>query len=156
MIKFDCEQLYNARDEIALLAEQHHNELNIFGKKHIDPNYDAYLVLEMSNLLKIFTVRDGEELKGYKIYILAPSLHYKEVVIAASDIMFLEKKYRKGLVGYKFVKFCIEELKKDSRINAIQESWMKELDLTSIYKRLGFTDTNISSTLYLGGEKYGT
>jgi GNAT superfamily N-acetyltransferase len=78
----------------------------------LEPDVDAYLNLEDSGIIKTFTARVDNKLVGYFVVICSPSLQSKNAKIATNDVIFVDKAYRKLLVGprlFKFVERCLKE-----------------------------------------------
>lgn len=117
----------------------HYSEIETLPGLKVDPNYEAYLHCEKEGLLRVFTVRQSEtaELIGYAVFFVKLNLHFKTVKEAVHDLLFLYPKYRKGALGYRFVKWCDEELKKEG-VNIILQSVSFLRDHSSLFKRLGY------------------
>ena len=81
--------------------------------REFDPDWEAYETLEEAGILKVFTVRFEGKLVGYYSCIVSPSLHSKGLLQATIDAIYLHPDYRKGLVGYKLIKFAEKCLKED-------------------------------------------
>lgn len=140
MITFQKEhytQLFT--NEFMKLYKIHWKEIGAFNKQKIklSPDWDKYRTMGKQNNLITFTIRDNETLIGYNIFIITHHHHYKNTIIAENDILYLKPKYRKGFTGYKFIKYCIEELK--SKVDVIMLSVKASHPLSAITKRLGFT-----------------
>ena len=74
--------------------------------------------IEMLKLgvVRIFTARDQGRLDGYAIYFLRRNIHYQTSLQAVQDILFLSAGLRRGLAGYRFIKWCDEQLKKNVQV----------------------------------------
>ena len=79
----------------------------------LNPDWERYEEAEASGQLKIFTVREGKILVGYFVCLVTKSLHYKDHLFAHNDVLFLHPNYRKGLVGWRLIKFAEQCLKDD-------------------------------------------
>jgi len=114
MITYQQEFLAKLKDEIIPLLKEdwgeieHNKDLRKFA-----PAWSLYEELELLNILSIFTVRDDEELIGYFVVMTMPSLHCEGINQAMCDLVYLRKKYRKGLIGYKLFKFAEECVRQD-------------------------------------------
>jgi hypothetical protein len=75
-------------------------------------NFKAYYRLAKRNKLVIHSVREDGNLVGYNVWFLGRYLHAQDGISANSDNLFIRPRYRKGLFGYKFLKWSIEEIKK--------------------------------------------
>ena len=81
MITYQQEFLESVRDDAQPLLEAHWQEIAL--NKDIvplDPDWDAYEQLEEEGKLFIFTARDGGQLAGYFVVIVAPHIHYKSTL----------------------------------------------------------------------------
>jgi len=63
-------------------------------------------------------------------------LHYKKSITASSDVLYISPEYRQGMLGYKFIKWTTEEIKKRNPQRILFH--MKPfLDYGKIVERLG-------------------
>ena len=113
-------------------------EIGGYDKQKIkmSPDWDMYRALGKNGNLVTFTIRDTNELIGYNLFIIAQHQHYKNHIVAENDTLYLKPEYRKGYTGYKFIKYCVEELK--SKVDIIKLSMKAEYPFESVVKRLGF------------------
>lgn len=81
--------------------------------REFDPDWEAYETLEQAGILKVFTVRSEGKLVGYYSCIVSSSLHCRGLLQATIDAIYLHPNYRKGLTGYKLIKFAEKCLKED-------------------------------------------
>lgn len=120
------------------LFKQHFAEVKSFYKEGLKQSidWDLYKTIGKNGNLKIYTVRDNDILIGYNMYFITTHLHYKYIKVADHDALFLLPKYRKGFIGYKFLKFCTQELKK--KVNTIVLSSKASKSIEVIANRLGY------------------
>lgn len=113
MITFQQESLDLFLEEGMDLMQKTHQEISerpdIF---EFDPNLDLYEKLHKKGVFEIHTVRDDGKLIGYSLWFLSTHPHHKKSLTASSDILFLAPQSRKGMLGSKFIKWSIEEVKK--------------------------------------------
>jgi GNAT superfamily N-acetyltransferase len=65
----------------------------------ISADLEKYKAMEQSgNLVSLFAIKN-EEIIGYSVNILSPHLHYKELITAYNDLLFLDRKHRKTSLG---------------------------------------------------------
>lgn len=105
------EFLFNIKDEMLPLLQKDWEEVGD-PTLPLDPDIDAYLNLESNGVIKTFTARVGEKLVGYFVVICSPSLQSRKAKVATNDVIFVDKDYRKRLVGprlFKFVEKCLKE-----------------------------------------------
>jgi len=133
--------------EFMELYKLHWEEIGAFNKQKIRllPDWDVYRAMGKQNRLITFTVREDSTLIGYSIFILANHHHYKATSLAENDILYLKPEFRKGLTGYRFIKYCVEKLKKE--FDVIILSMKAEYSFEPIVKRLGFKLTDYKFTL---------
>lgn len=147
MITFQEETYIKVKDDIKALLFSHWEELRVLNSSQVllEPNWDIYKFLFDKNSLHIVTARDNKKLIGYYISIITPLLHYKNTLAAENDVLYLQKKYRKGLTGYKLIKFAIKQLKQ--RVKVIIFGMKVEHTYFPVAKRLGFELTEYKFTL---------
>ena len=139
MITFQVEKFKDILDEIKSLNAIHYDEVGEFSKNILfDPAWNLYQKLEDNNALFITTVRDKDILIGYMFFIVHYHPHHKNNNIADNELTFIKPEYRKGLLGYKFIKFSIKKLKQIEYIDIISLTSNVNKDLTGIADRLGF------------------
>jgi hypothetical protein len=110
-IIFAKELLSVIRKDIDSLLDLNYAELTL-NKQCIklNPDWEKYAKLEHEGKLTIFTVRDDSDLVGYSFFFIDTHIHYKDLLVATNDVLFLHKDYRKGMTGIKFLKFCDSNL----------------------------------------------
>lgn len=112
---FSKEPLFPAFDEATKILTQLHY-LEVGPHKAgipLDPDVPVYKLLEDTGVLETHTARDKDtgELIGYSVWIVTPHIHYKTSLTATNDVIFIHPKVRKGLQGYKFLKYTINAIK---------------------------------------------
>lgn len=65
----------------------------------LNPDIETYRKLEASKVLLALAVYMDDVLAGYSITFISPHLHYKDLICAHNDLLFLQKQYRNGKVG---------------------------------------------------------
>jgi len=104
----------------------------------LEPDYATYDLLARTNVLHLVTARDGEgKLVGYHLSMIHPHLHYRSSITCFTDVFFLKKDYRRGMAGYKMLKFFRDSVKARG-VQKIYMSTKLSLDLGPIMDRLGF------------------
>jgi GNAT superfamily N-acetyltransferase len=81
-------------DEIAL-----NKDLMVYA-----PDIERYARLEALGVLVNLAVYDGDRVIGYSINIVTPHLHYKDLLCAHNDMIFLAPEHRQGSLGVKLIK----------------------------------------------------
>lgn len=95
------------------LLEDHWREVAHYQDIALDPNYEKYCQMQDQGHLRCWTVRDGGRLVGYGLYIVTYNLHYQTSIQAQQDVVFVHPDYRKGITGYRLLKFCDEQLRQE-------------------------------------------
>ena len=146
MITFQEENLSkNLIKEAEGILKLHSEELTEFSFS-LNPNWDMYQHLEDMNVLHIVTAREGKKLIGYYVSIIALHYHYKDALIAENDIHYILPEYRKGWLGYKFLKQVIQFLKARN-VDIILHTMKADHSYLPITERLGFKLTDYKLTM---------
>lgn len=119
-MKFKREE-YSERlvTEIMPLLKAHYEETADKFYGPFDPSIETYEMLSNGGNLRIFTVRHFDDvagvsvLCGYQIFFISKHHHSKNLVQATQDILYLVPEFRKGFNGYKFVRWCSDQLKEE-------------------------------------------
>ena len=137
MISYQKETVSSFLKDAYPLFDEHHKEVSERQDliKH-DLNVKQIQVMEDRSMLEILTVRDDGKLIGYHTWILFKALHFKSVLTASSDLLFILPEYRKGLFGYKFLKWSLSVIKKRKPQRVLIGIKPKN-DFSKILKRLG-------------------
>jgi hypothetical protein len=137
-MNFQEETLAEVWIELQVLLPLNYEELTL-NKDHVklDPDWNRYQCMSDNSELSIFTARDGVELVGYAFFFVLPHIHYKNLVVANNDVLFLKKEYRTGMTGIKFLKYCDEQLK--SRCDKITWHIKDTNDFSPLLKRMGYS-----------------
>lgn len=72
----------------------------------LDVDWDGMFNYEAHGSLLSFALRIDGKMIGYAIFLLTPTLHARSTMHAISDVIFIAKEYRQGLVGLKFIEYC--------------------------------------------------
>lgn len=147
MITFQEEEWPDIVEEMKPLLQTHWRELGPFNKKQIPlkPNWEWYQIIYDNKQLHIVTARNNQKLIGYYVSIITSHIHYMDTLIAENDCLYLQKEYRKGLTGYKLIKFAVEQLK--IKVQIIILSMKAEQSFLPLAGRLGFKLTDYKLTL---------
>lgn len=141
MITYQQEFLCQVRKDIEPLLEK--DWLEIEHEKNVrklNPNWGLYEALEGQGALAIFTARSDKTLIGYFVAITMPSLHNQGITQSMADVIYLDKQYRKGLIGYKMFRFAEKCLAEDgSDILHVTTTEVNPID--SLMQRLGYSKT---------------
>lgn len=137
MITFQEETLEQINDaEFKDTLKLHSAELTEFSFP-LDPDWETYQHLEGMNVLHIVTIRDDKKLVGYHVSFIATHPHYKDAIVAENDLHYILPEYRKGWLGYKFLKEVIRLLKKRD-VDVILHTMKVSHSYLPLAERLGF------------------
>ena len=113
MITFQKEAPSPFADDAVQLFKDHYDEIaERTDVIDLDPNIEQYNFMFNKNMLEIHTARDDGKLVGYSIWFVVNHIHYKKSLTATSDVLYIAPDYRKGMFGYKFIKWTTDEIKK--------------------------------------------
>jgi hypothetical protein len=137
MITFQQEAPSPFADEAVELFKKHYEEVaERQDVIELNPNIEKYNQLYKTKTLEIHTARDDGKLIGYSLWVVVNHLHYKKSITASSDVLYISPEYRQGMLGYKFIKWTTEEIKKRNPQRILFH--MKPfLDYGKIVERLG-------------------
>jgi GNAT superfamily N-acetyltransferase len=113
-LKYQQEFLNSFKEDAGELIQKDYEEIEHNKElRNLDPDWVVYGILEEQGSLMIFTCRDDLTLVGYFVVVTTPDLHSRGSVLAIADVIFLDKKYRTGMTGYKLFKFAEDCVRKD-------------------------------------------
>ena len=132
----------NLIDEIMPLSLKHWIEI---GRKDLefDPDWGLYFMCSTASIIQCFTARRDGVLKGYSTYVVKCHPHYKAVLTATQDTLFLEKDERKGMAGLNFIRACDDGLK-NVGVTFLNQSLNFKNDFGPVLERLGYVATGIN------------
>ena len=121
------------------LIQDHYQEIarkDLYPK--LDPDWEFYKMAQNNGVFKVFTLRlvETNRLVGYWWFFIRNNPHYKYIVSAADDIIFVEKQYR-GKDVKVFMEKCIEFLKAIG-VETVVIHCKVAFDLEPLYTSLGF------------------
>jgi GNAT superfamily N-acetyltransferase len=148
MITYQQEFFVNIKEEIKSLIVKHWEEIALNKEViKLNPDWDAYALLEDNGCLKIFTARSDGILVGYFVVIVRTHIHYKDHKFAGNDVLFLQEEYRKGRVGLKLINFA-ENCLKDDDVSVLVINTKCHKPFDGLLEYLGYTHIeNIYSKL---------
>lgn len=84
--------------EILPLLQAHWSEIARYKDIPLDPDIEAYTMLEQSGQLRCYTLRENGQLLGYAFYFVRPNLHYRGSLQAMQDVFYMVPE-RRGLAA---------------------------------------------------------
>ena len=86
------------------LFRQHWDEIALNrGLMVLDPDWRRYELLEECGHLLCLAAWDGDVLAGYSVTIITAHPHYRHLVCANNDVLFVAKPYRLGRLGTQLI-----------------------------------------------------
>jgi len=111
MIDFKREQAHTCFLEAIPLIKSYRQEIAYYTDLELKPGFDAYERLELAGFLRAYTARLDGKIIGFAVFNFFPHLHFQQHIFASHDILYIMPEHR-GF-GYKFLKWCNEQLKAD-------------------------------------------
>ena len=128
---FQKEFFYKCMPELPRLFMAEWAEANKDGssQKVLAPAWDKFVDMEMRGLLHFFTARSGNEIVGYTITVIYPSLHFSDTLMGLVDAFYIIPEYRGQ--GVAMVEQW-EKLMAEQRVNEINyaippQAWQLKL-----------------------------
>lgn len=148
--KIQVESFYDVKDHMDELFYRHWEEIAVNRDKiKLNPDWSFYEQVYLSGNLGIYTVRKDNNLVGYFVVITREHPHYRDHIFAVNDIIYIAPEYRKGLLGYRLIKFAEEDLaKRGVSVLSINTKTHKPFD--ALLEKAGFNLTERLYTKYIG------
>ena len=149
-MKFQEESYFDVKDDIKPLLEKHWDESAQYKDKiKIDPDWNAYKIAYISNILKIYTVRDNDDLVGYLIVSVVPNMHSKGHILASCDLIYVIPEARKGMTGYKLIKYAESKLK-ELGVSVFNINTLVDAPFDSLMERMSYNLVERAYSKYIG------
>lgn len=127
--------------EMLPLWKEHHAETANALYGPLDPDIELYEQVAESGKLRIFTARRWNgmsiELCGYQVFMVASDIHSRRRTQAIQDILFMTEDARKGMTGYLFIKWCLEQLESEG-VDVVHQRISARNDFGKVLERLGY------------------
>lgn len=123
---------------IAPLLQRHYEEIGKFKDIwEVDPELEAYQVMEAKGRLLALVAFLDNEVVGYSITFLAFNLHYKGTMIAQNDLLYVVPERRGSSLGLRLMRETITHAKQRG---AKLMQWHSKLDtsLNTLLPKLGY------------------
>lgn len=130
-------------DEVQPLLEMHWKEIAQYQDIPLVPDRDWYLNNQKAGILRLFTIRDDDGgFQGYAVYVVRSNPHYATSKQASQDILFLNKKHRKGRIGYRFIDWCDLQLKLEG-VQVVYQHVKTAHNFGPMLERMGYEPIDI-------------
>ena len=125
------------RDELEVLAKQHHAEVNVFYDVPLDINWARYQSAELANAYRLIVIRHEGKVIGWSGYFIYDHIRHIGYKIAKEDWYYIDPKYRNNGRGKRL--FCFAEcVLKDLGIKRVMMSCKIEHDHSGLIESLGY------------------
>lgn len=136
------------------LWTQHYTEFTPAHERRLpmEPDVSQYSALEKIGALEVMTVRKEGKMVGYCLVVFRRHLHYSSLC-AFEDSYFLSKSERKGLAGYRFLRYVIQVCRSRGakRLFFMTKTLPGIPNIRPLLERLGFVQTDETLALWLEG-----
>lgn len=137
-MKFEREEYSESLiEEMRPLWQEHYNEIALYKDIPLNPNLLVYAGCAAAETLRIFTARDSSRLVGYQIFFVSPHPHYQQSIHAVQDIVYLSQAVRQGMNGYRFIKWCDDQLQKEG-VQVVNQHIKAAHDFGVLLRRMGY------------------
>ncbi len=137
MITFQEEKSQPFVTDAIELFKKHYDELaerpDIIKFK---PNFKTYFKAYNAGKVVVHTARDDGVLIGYNVWFMVHYIHAADKLTANSDIIYLSPSYRKGMIGFNFLKWTVDEIKSKNPQRILMHT-KPSLDYGVLLERLG-------------------
>ena len=137
MPSYQQERICDIWDEARPLLEEHFLESSANHDIQLNPNIEQYNQIERNGYIRCYTARENGQLVGYAMYQVMHNLHYMDSLQAVQDVLFVAKSHRKGLTGYKLIKFADEQLKL-AGVQVVYQHVKTFVDFGKVLERQGY------------------
>lgn len=141
-MQFAEETISSVLPEAKPLLKKHWREVEV-SKFPLDPDYDLYLDLEKKGITKSFSSRVNGKMVGYAVYFVQYSHHYKTILMAKQDLIYLNPEERSQ--AHRFLQFCEKQLK-EAGVKVIVSNAKINTGFEFLLGRLGYVP---EETLYV-------
>ena len=144
------ESYFDVKDDIKPLLEKHWDKAALYKDKiKIDPDWNAYKIAYTHGILKIYTARKDGDLVGYIIVSVVPNMHSKSHIMASCDLIFVIPEARKGMTGYKLIKYAEIKLK-ELGVSVFNINTKVDAPFDSLMERMSYNLEERAYSKYIG------
>lgn len=149
-LSYQRESYFAIQDEVKSLLMDHWEELASHKDKiKLNPDFTTYEMLDSTGTLGVYTARSEGKLVGYFSIIAKKHPHYQDHYFATNDLIYLHPDYRKGMAGYKLIKFVEDDLKRMG-VSVLLINTTIHLPFDPLLERMGFGLEERIYSKYLG------
>ena len=142
MIKYEVEKLTDELiEEITPILDIHRIELQSHEMK-LNPDWDAYKMMQEMDMLIWLIARDGDEIVGYSLFLIANNFHYKDFLYATEDVFYVIGDRRGSRIGINLIKKS-EEILKERGVDVITHHAKFTNKFAPFLEKLGYNKTEV-------------
>jgi len=108
------EPLGDCQDDLTPLLLEHYKEITHYPDIPLDVDWEAYARTERADALRIYTLRDYGTLRGYGVFFVNHSMHYRGSRQAVQDVIYLAPELRHLRIGWEFINWIDEQLRAEA------------------------------------------
>jgi GNAT superfamily N-acetyltransferase len=148
-MQFGKEPYFSFISDADDLLRMHYQELTL--DKHLvqlAPMHERYAKLEAAGKLEVYTARHDGALVGYSLFVVDRHIHYRDLLVASNDVLYLHPEYRRGMAGIKLIRYS-EEMLAERGVDKVfwhikfnREPGDKK-DFRAIMHRMGYGDEEV-------------
>ena len=155
MITFSKESYRSVEEQINKMVFVHAAETDLYQDKFtLNPDFDQYMSLEDSGMLRIFTAREDDELVGYLVFLVTYHPHYKDQLYANNDLTYVHPDYRSKDASLVRSLFDIAERSlKEEGVSVITVSMKAHMPFDKTAERMGYDRAEIVYSKYIKEEE---
>ena len=128
----------------ALVLQQLHWDEVVRDDRELEVDWETFFKLESLGKLITLLALEHSDVVGYAVFIVVKHPHSMKTIIAQNDVVFIRKDKRNGGVGYRFLKFCDDELRR-SGIDMVTWHIKPATDFSPVVLKLGY---HLHETIY--------
>lgn len=134
-VTFQRERAQDCFAEVKPLLEAHWEE-TVGEELPLDPDWEAYRACEDIGLIRAYGLRVENELQGYALYFVRPSLHSRALLLASNDLLYVTPALR-GRYAIAFIEWCEAQLRAEG-VEMVSQHVTVHRDFGVVLKHLGY------------------
>lgn len=156
-IVYSCQETFDELMEEGIpLFHAHGEEVDLYQEYfQVSPDYDMYNTLSDLGVLHITTARDeeqGGQLVGYLFFFVNNHPHYKEVVYANNDLIYVDPSCRGKGVAKGMFSAAEEDLKEGFDVSVISFHMKSAHPFKELAESMGYEEAEIMYSKYVKEE----
>lgn len=112
MYNIQEESIISCREELDTISKINWEETANYNTGFIGADWGLLEKLEEIDSTKFYTVRDGDKIIGYALFIVNPMINREGYLVANNNVIFVLKEYRNEGIGDSLLKYIEDDLRK--------------------------------------------